>query len=357
MPKQKSQALVQRRNSVIEAIKRLSGQSNRWVTISEIIDDINGQGYTVKKHNIRRDLEAVLPIYTQLEINDNSKADEKPINGLAYGYRWIGKDLEPTTGITLPEALSLVMVERYLSQSLPVLLTQSLNEIFSKAHQTLELHKKSEITHWPDKISVIQPSQSLIPPKVNQIVLTTVHEALLKEKQIQVVYQPSNQAVPKEKSYRLHTLGIIQRGPITYLSAMANDYEDVYIYALHRIRLAELLDQDSRKKENFDLNSFANKQGHFGSGEPINFKAIICANLAVILEETPLSETQLITNTNKTGFKEINAILPNTWQLRWWVLGEGERIEVLKPVELRSEIARTLKEAGQFYEPTEPRVY
>jgi len=241
------------------------------------------------------------------------------------------------------------MVERYLSQSLPVLLTQSLNDIFSKAHQTLELHKKSEITNWPDKISVIQPAQSLIPPKVSHAVLATVHEALLKEKQIQVVYQSTNQVVPKEKSYRLHPLGIIQRGPITYLSAMANDYQDVYIYALHRMKSAILLEQDSRTKESFDLNSFAHKQGHFGSGELIKFKAIICDKLATILEETALSETQLITNSNTTGFKQITATIPNTWQLRWWILGEGERIEVLKPDELRSEIARTLTEAGHNY--------
>ena len=349
MPKQKSQATGQRRNLVIETIKRLSGSSQRWVTNAEIVDDIKGQGYSVATHNIRRDLNALLPIHPQLEINDNSKADEGPINGLPYGYRWVGKDLEPTTGITLPEALSLVMVERYLSQSLPVLLTQSLNDIFSKAQQTLELHKKSEITHWPDKIAVIQPAQTLIPPKVNQDVLTTVHEALLKEKQIRVVYQSTNQETSKEKTYRLHPLGILQRGPVTYLSAMANDYEDAYIYALHRMKSAELLDQDSRLIANFNLNSFAQKQGHFGSGEIINFKAKLCEHLATILEETPLSESQLITDVNKTGFREINATLPNTWQLRWWILGEGERIEVLKPAELRSEIARTLNAAGQFY--------
>jgi len=73
MPKQKSQATAQRRNLVVESIKRLSGLSQRWVYASEIVEDIKSQGYTVKKHNIRRDLQAVLPIHSQLEINDNSK--------------------------------------------------------------------------------------------------------------------------------------------------------------------------------------------------------------------------------------------------------------------------------------------
>ena len=353
MPSEKSQATGQRRNLVLETISRLSGISQRWVTVTEIVQDIKGQGYAVETHNIRRDLKALLAIHAQLEINDNSKAEGGPKNGLAYGYRWVGKDSEPITGITLPEALSLVMVERYLGQSLPVLLTQSLNDIFSKAHQTLELHKKSQVTHWPDKIAVIQPAQTLIPPEIEHQVLAVVHEAILNEQQIQVVYEAANQQERIEKTYRLHPLGLIQRGPVSYLAAMANDYEDVFMYALHRIKSAELLTEDSRKNESFNLNEYAKKQGHFGSGELIEFKARLCDHLATILEETPLSESQQITDTDEAGYRKIEATIPSTWQLRWWVLGEGERIEVIEPLALRQEIARTLREAGRYYEPFE----
>jgi len=355
MPKQEAQAIGQRRNLVLETIRRLSGPSQCWITNAEIVKDLKGQGYAVKTHSIRRDLRALLPNYPQLEVNDNSKVDEGPVNGLAYGYRWVGKDVEPATGITLPEALSLVMVERYLGQSLPVLLTESLNQIFSKAHQTLELHKTSHVTHWPDKISVIQPAQPLIPPKVKKEVLTVVHEALLIEKQIQVVYQATtpqeqnNKTDNKEKTYRLHPLGIIQRGPVTYLAAMANDYEDTYLYALHRIKSVERLKQDMRQKESFDINDYANNQGHFGSCDSIKFKARVCDHLAKMLEETPLTETQKITEPNDTGFREISTLIPNTWQLRWWVLAEGVRIEVLEPKSLRQEIAGTMREVCQYY--------
>ena len=206
MPDQEIQATSQRRNLVLNTIRKLSGISQRWVTNAEIVKDLKAQGYAVKTHNIRRDLSALLSVHQQLEINDNSKAEDAPKSGLAYGYHWVGKDVEPPIGITLPEALSLVMVERYLSQSLPVLLTQSLNDIFSKAHQTLELHKKSQVTHWPDKISVIQPAQTMISPTVKEQVLTVVHEALLNEKQIQVVYQATNRTVQIEKTISIAPL-------------------------------------------------------------------------------------------------------------------------------------------------------
>lgn len=350
MSQQKSQATLQRRTLVLESIRRLSGKNLRWVTAREVVQDLKAQGYSVESHNVRRDLKALLPLHPQLEINDNSKGDAEPVNGLPHGYRWVGTDVEPATGLTLPEALSLVMVERYLSQSLPVLLTQSLHDLFRKAQQTLDLHKKSEVTHWPEKISVIQPAQTLLSPSIDPAVLVTVHESLLKEKQLQVSYQSIHQEIGKEKNYRLHPLGLIQRGPITYLVAMANDYEDAYIYALHRIVSAQLLDETSRQKADFDLNVYAQKQGHFGSGETIFFKARIIDHLAATLSETRLHESQEIQADEVPGYKILQAELPNTWQLRWWILGEGERIEVIEPESLRDDVVNTLSLTLQQYE-------
>jgi predicted DNA-binding transcriptional regulator YafY len=350
MSQQKSQAISQRRNLVLEAIRRLSSRSGRWITVSEIVEDLKGQGYAEETHTIRRDVNALLGVHPQLEVNDNSKADQGPTNGLPYGYRWVGKDHEPAVGLTLPEALSLIMVERYLAQSLPILLTHSLQDIFTKAHKTLELHRKSQVTQWPDKICVIQPAQPFIPPKMDQAVLTAVHDALLNEKQLAVIYMPAHSEEAKEKTYRLHPLGLIQRGPVTYLAAMANDYEDAYLYALHRIRSAELIDQESRHKADFNLSLYAETQGHFGGGELIHLKARICDHLASILDETPLCALQQISDCNQKGYREIRATVPYTWQLRWWLLGEGERIEVLEPKDLRREIARTLQNASKFYE-------
>ncbi|WP_341326449.1 WYL domain-containing protein [Methylotuvimicrobium sp. KM2] len=350
MSQQKSQATLQRRNLVLESIRRLSGKNLRWVTGREIVQDLKAQGYAVEIHNIRRDLKALLPLHPQLEVNDNSKGDGKPINGLPHGYRWVGTNVEPATGLTLPEALSLVMVERYLSQSLPVLLTQSLHDLFQKAQQTLDLHKKSQVTHWPEKITVIQPAQTLLSPSIDSTVLTIVHESLLMERQIQVCYQSIYQKIGKEKNYRLHPLGLIQRGPITYLVAMANDYEDAYIYALHRIISAQLLDEASRQNDDFDLNVYAQKQGHFGSGETIFFKARIVDHLAATLSETPLHKSQVIMEDDKPGYKILQAELANTWQLRWWILGEGERIEVIEPKSLRDDVVNTISLTLQQYE-------
>lgn len=349
MPEQKSQAIVQRRLLVIESIQRLSGRAERWVTVSEIVTDLKEQGYAVEVHSIRRDLKSLLETHQQLECNDNSNNDGIAKNGLAHGYRWVGKDKPTNGGITLPEALSLVMVERYLSQSLPALLNRPLKDIFYKAHQILELHKKSQITHWPDKISVIQPAQPLIPPKAEFDVLIAVHEALLNEMQLHVKYQSTQLAERPIKEFRLHPLGLIQRGTITYLAAMANEYEDVYLYAVHRILSAKISANKIRQKIGFNIVEFAESQGHFGNKGMIAFEAKICEQLALILEESRLSQNQVISPSNEAGYRFLKADIQETWQLKWWILGEGDRIEVLKPLELRLEIINTLKKCNNNY--------
>jgi predicted DNA-binding transcriptional regulator YafY len=258
-------------------------------------------------------MKSLLETYPQLECNDNSHGNGEAKSGLAHGYRWVGKDEHMQGGITLPEALSLVMVERYLSQSLPVLLNRPLQDIFLKAQQTLELHKKSQITHWPEKICVIQPAQPFISPDIDPDVLVAVHEALLNEKQLRVTYRATQKVDAEPKIYRLHPLGLIKRGPITYLAAIANDYEDVYLYALHRMQALELLTEDCRQKPGFDLNQFAASQGHFGTALPIHFEAKICDHLALILLESPLSESQSISEIDGSGFRKVVANVLDTW--------------------------------------------
>ncbi len=72
-----------------------------------------------------------------------------------------------------------------------------------------------------------------------------------------------------------------------------------------------------------------------------------------MLEETRLSENQIISPVDDSGFREITADITNTWQLRWWILGESDRIEVLEPEELRRSILESLLKCSQQYQYNE----
>src|SRR5574343_322199 len=117
MPVQPAIATSQRRYLVLEAIKRLS-KTRSWVTQRDIVTDLRGQGYDVRKHHVLRDLKALALIHSELECHNNAADDGVPQKGVEFGYRWVSYNETPETGLSIPEALSLVMVSRYLKQAL-----------------------------------------------------------------------------------------------------------------------------------------------------------------------------------------------------------------------------------------------
>ena len=331
MPDQKAIATQQRRNLILESLQRLS-RTGRSVQIAEIVNDLKGKGYSIDKHHVRRDLKASMDLYMQLECDDEEH-NGVPGKGVAYKYRWHGKDATPETGLTIPEALSLVMVERYLSEALPASLTGALNSLFKTAKSTLDLQKKNPNARWADKVCVVQPTQPLLPPKIDEAVVNVVHEALLKEEQIEVAYRNWS---GKQEKLVLHPLGLMQRGPASYLIALCFGYNDPRPYPLHRMRSAKRLHLDARKKEGFNIADYAEEQGHFGTGKMITFRARVRDHLPRVLEETKLEAKQTLSKPDSEGWCQLTARLRDTWQLRWWVLAQEKSIEVIMPPHLRS---------------------
>ncbi len=169
----------------------------------------------------------------------------------------------------------------------------------------------------------------MIPPEIDPHVLQAVHEAVIEEKRLKVQYcKPRSE---QDQALVLHPHGLIQRGPATYLAALANDYADIRLYALHRIREAEKLDQPSRQLAGFDIAHYAEEQGHFGSGEKIQLVARVAPGLKLILEETKLAEDQVFSGPDEEGWHELRATVRDTWQLRWWVLSQADRVSVVSP--------------------------
>jgi predicted DNA-binding transcriptional regulator YafY len=350
MPDQKAQATFQRRMLVLEAIRTLScgstANDSLWVKAADIVAHLAHKGYPVEKHNVLRDLKALQDTYHQLDRNDNAR-DGKPKRGEAYGYRWCGIDPPPDGGLTIPEALSVALVERYLKQALPATLVKAFDSIFRQAESTLALHKKSPEARWLETICVVEPAQPLKAPVLDAEVLRIVHEALLSSECIEAVHRsPSGEG----RTFTLHPQGLLQRGSTTYLVATAFDYDDLRFYALHRIDNAKRL-YEPAKRSNTDIAAYATNQAHFGSGDTIRLRASVNSDLALILEETPLDENQQLSLPDDVGLRTLTAEVRDTWQLRWWILSQGDGIEVVEPIALRSEIRSVLARALEHYSP------
>lgn len=345
MPEQTAIATGQRRNLILEAIRRLS-KTCSWVTQRDLLADLTKQGYDVQKHQILRDLKELMKIHVELECRDEADENGRPRRGIEYGYRWVARDAPPETGLSIPEALSLTLVSRYLKQALPVTLTTALNRLFERAESTLELQKRNDNARWQDLIGIIPPTQPLLPPKIDEGVTQVIHEALVSGERFRGAYRNVN-GEAHERSF--NPLGIMIREPSVYLIAWVEEHEGARMYAMHRFLSATREYLPARQPEGFSLRRFLEEQGNFGPGQFLDLEAKVNPHLGAILEETPLAENQVLGEADASGWRTLSARVRDNWQFRWWLLAQGSRMIVLAPEALRNSVREDLEKALENY--------
>jgi predicted DNA-binding transcriptional regulator YafY len=318
---------------------RLMPRYPRKITAREIQERLAGQDFEVTKRTIERDVQTLSEVFP-LTCDDRNKP---------FGWSW-QKDAPSfdLPGLTSTEALAIKLVEQYLRPLLPVSVSDQLKPHFKAADGTLKrLPKPSKAASWTQKIRVVPPAQPLLPPTINPDIQRAVYEALLQERQIEAAYL--RRGDPRPVKYTLHPLAIVQRGAVTYLVATIYSYSDIRLFDLHRFQKAEMRDEPVRRPADFDLDKYiASGAFGFGDGTLIKLEAVFAAGSAEHLYETPISRDQVIKplDANRTT---VTATVPDTSQLRWWLLGFGGEVEVLKPSFLRREIAETARGMSRTY--------
>lgn len=316
-----------------EILKCLPRHGNGMSAV-QLQQALHDRGFEVSKRQVLRDLEVLSGIFPLL-CNDK---------GQPYGWRWGDGAACDIPGITTAEALSLVLAEEAIQPFLPPALARIMQPQFDLAKNKLQaLGPGHPLSRWQDKIASVPPTMPLLSPKVDSEVLINIQEAVLQEKQIEVKYQRLGADIAA--TILLHPLGLILRGNIMYLVATAYEYSDVRLYALHRINLVSICNDRSNSSAKFTMAEYLEEgYGHFKSEEnSIKLEAVVTKELGQTLLETPLSHDQFMEST-KDGYL-IAATVQNTWQLKWWILGQSDNLTVLAPKKFREDIMDRLKNA------------
>jgi predicted DNA-binding transcriptional regulator YafY len=179
--------------------------------------------------------------------------------------------------------------------------------------------------------------------------MRVIYDALLQQKKFRGRYKPRG---GDEAEYDFNPYGLVYRNSVIYLVGSIWIYEDPRHYALHRFKKCELMDEVFNLPEDFDLQEYIDS-GEFeyvvGSGKDIKLTAIFSAEAAYHLYETPLSEDQKLTK-KRDGRIQLTATVKDSQQLRWWLLGFGVSVEVVKPARLRREFQVQAQEMIDRYE-------
>jgi len=317
-------------------------------SISDLLVELEEAGFKTTPRTLQRDLK-------KLSVAFGFENDE----GRPPRWYW---PKAVSNSLRLPilnshEALTFILVKEHLANLLPASVLEHLDPFFGQAEKAMLRLRQNRLKDWPKKVAAVPASQPLLPPAIKDDVQRAVSDALLRERMLRLMYQKKGAEQPEERI--VHPLGLVTRGSMVYLIAAAEDHEaianpqdKIRLRAMHRIDKAEIMDYDPvRVPDGFDLDRFiAQGQLGFGQGRTILLKAAFTQQAAQHLHDTPLTTNQTITSYGD-GRVLVAAELPETQQLTWWLLGFGDKVEVLEPAHLREEMAAIAKHMHRRYLP------
>jgi predicted DNA-binding transcriptional regulator YafY len=226
-------------------------------------------------------------------------------------------------------------VNRFLAPLLPRSTFGRIQPYLTQAQKILDSLPTNALGRWPSKVRVIHRSPLLRLPEIPEAILDTVTRGLLDGRRLDVEYRSRE----KGESTRclLNPLGLVVKGGIAYLVCTLWDYTDIRQVVLHRVQHAEVLDASVIVPTGFDLDLYI-QEGEFAYpvGEPMRLEAVFSHGADFHLHDTPLSADQVLTELDHERVL-LRATVENTAELRWWLLGFGELVEVLAPADLREE--------------------
>jgi predicted DNA-binding transcriptional regulator YafY len=95
-------------------------------------------------------------------------------------------------------------------------------------------------------------------------------------------------------------------------------------------------------------NYLSDGRAHFGNGRSLLLNAQINHQIADLLAEAPISSDQYLEY--QEDYANLTATVADNWQLRWWLMSQGEHLLVLGPEELQTEMRRANSNLAQKYD-------
>jgi len=306
------------------------------IATSDLVNALADDGYEVTMRTLQRDLNRFSDIFPIIQ-----DTRSKP-----YGWSWTPHaNLMDIPGLDSHTALAFWLARQHLEPLMPQTTVKHLEAHFNAAASKLDsLSEKRGPGAWRNKVRVLHRGPKLAMPVVKDDVQQAVNEALLNYRQLDICYLPRNQQ--ENKNYQVHPLGLVLKDGVFYLVCSMWDYPDIRLLTLHRMSEATALDAPVKEPEGFNLDAYiASGELDFTIAGEMQLIARFSEQAAFHLSERPLSSDQTLEIEND-GWLRLTATVIDTSELRWWLLGFGDQVEVLAPAELRDEfhqIARSMQ--------------
>jgi len=266
--------------------------------------------------------------------------------GLGGGYRIRPDFWFPTVGLSDQECLDLAVLTRAAeSRNIPLL--EDVASVRDKLIGTLPAKQQDLIREASELFDVL--SLHLADHGHSRQIMTTVQMALLQRRQLEGIYRTPYQK--KSVRVKLQPRRCFLAQQAWYLAAEDNSDGSTKLYRLTRFKELQLLSKPITIDRNFSLREYLGNAWAVHKGKDDrdwHIEIEFNPEGAELVAETQWHYTQEIER-KPDGSLAFRATVSGLHEIKWWVLGWGDRAKVIKPPELVTEIIRLLDQTRDRY--------
>ena len=309
------------------------------VTVNDLLDylRVSHNLQSLQKRSVQRDmntLERIFGISVEAIGKEHYYYFQQDVN---VSLKMMGPDM----------ALGFLLMEKYAGSLLPEQTLDRLKPYFKEAKGVLN-SQKYKYVDWGKRVAVYPNVYPLIPAEIDANLLLDIYKALLTSVKSRMTYKKKSGEV---KEYCISAQGVIHKEQVSYLIATYDNQQldKPQAFAIHRIIKLELLEERAEKISGFSIGEYTDN-GQIGVKlcEDNKLELLFNKHAALHLNETPISSDQKITPLDKERVK-VEATLTIKDSVKWWLLGFGSQVEVVKPEALRQEMAHTVAKMYDSY--------
>ncbi len=250
----------------------------------------------------------------------------------------------PPIRFTLPEALNIFLAAR-LMLSYSHRYDPNADATFTKLSLAMPLALAKQVRKTMDWM------QKLPKDEKHLRILNTVAEAWVSQRRLKIAYLSLPREKAVERVIEPYHIEPAAPGHASYVVGYCHLKKQIRTFKIERIAYAELTPESYTIPSDFDANEFfGSSWGIVVEGEPKTIKLRITDMETMrIMEETVWHPSQVLEK-QKDGSMIMTLRVTDTVELFSWIMGWGERVEVLEPEELREEVVNTAKKMVKVYE-------
>ena len=180
--------------------------------------------------------------------------------------------------------------------------------------------------------------------------LAKLAEAWVSQKQIKITYRSLPAEKATERIIEPYFIEPAAAGHASYVIAYCLYKKTVRIFKIERIESAEMTSEHYTIPADFDANEFfGSSWGIVVEGEAKTVRLRIREpEIMRIMEETIWHPSQVLEK-QKDGSMIMTMRVTDTYELLSWILGWGEKVEVLEPPEIRQAVIETAEAVREVY--------